>query len=167
MVPADEFRLREALGEAHRRYTRMINLREGWKGHLWQERFHSLVMDEQHLLAAARYVELDPAGARFCAQPQDWPWSSAAAYLGAGDDALVSVGPLLDLVPNWVASIGEDKGNRFNELARGHAGTGRLRRLRRVAGAATGPVREAEKPGLKPQQRDSRTFDLFGNITRN
>jgi REP element-mobilizing transposase RayT len=42
MVPADEFGLRDALGEAHRRYTRMINFRKGWKGHLWQERFHSL-----------------------------------------------------------------------------------------------------------------------------
>lgn len=36
----------DALGKAHRRYTRMINFREGWKGHLWQERFHSFVMDE-------------------------------------------------------------------------------------------------------------------------
>jgi putative transposase len=60
MVPADEFGLRGALGEAHRRYTRMINFRESWKGHLWQERFHSFVMDERYLLAAVRYVEVDP-----------------------------------------------------------------------------------------------------------
>jgi putative transposase len=46
--------LRDALGEAHRRDTRMINSREGWKGHLWQERFHCFVMDERHLLAAVR-----------------------------------------------------------------------------------------------------------------
>ena len=38
MVPADEFGLRDALGEAHRRYTRMVNFREGWKGHLWQRK---------------------------------------------------------------------------------------------------------------------------------
>ena len=69
VVPSDEFGLRDALGEAHRRYTRMINFREGWKGHLWQERFHSLVMDERHLLAAVRYVERNPVRARLCAQP--------------------------------------------------------------------------------------------------
>jgi len=75
------------LAEAHRRYIRMMNFRKGWKGHLWQERFHSFVMDEQHLLAAARYVERNPVRARLCARPQDWLWSSAAAHLAAGDDA--------------------------------------------------------------------------------
>jgi len=112
LVPADEFGLRDALGEAHRRYTRMINFREGWRGHLWQERFHSFVMDEQHLLAAARYVERNPVRARLRARPQDWPWSSAAAHLAASDDALVSVRPLLELVPNWAAFIGEDEDDR-------------------------------------------------------
>ena len=41
LVPATEDGLRAALGETHRRYTRRINAREGWRGHLWQERFHS------------------------------------------------------------------------------------------------------------------------------
>jgi putative transposase len=41
MVPSDEFGLRDALG-ADCRYTPMINFREGWEGHLWQERFQSL-----------------------------------------------------------------------------------------------------------------------------
>jgi putative transposase len=26
--------LTQVIGEAHRRYTRMINFREGWRGHL-------------------------------------------------------------------------------------------------------------------------------------
>ena len=34
-VPRSEEGLRRALGEAHRRYTRLINFREGWRGHLW------------------------------------------------------------------------------------------------------------------------------------
>ena len=52
--------LSRAIGEAHRRYTRWINFREGWRGHLWQGRFASFVMDEDHLLTAARYVKLNP-----------------------------------------------------------------------------------------------------------
>ncbi len=63
LVPSDEDGLGRALGEAHRRYTRRINFREGWRGHLWQERFHSFVMDEPHLLACARYVERNPVTA--------------------------------------------------------------------------------------------------------
>src|SRR5512139_2387395 len=35
-VPSTEDSLRRAIAEAHRRYTRMVNLREKWRGHLWQ-----------------------------------------------------------------------------------------------------------------------------------
>ena len=56
LVPSDADGLRAALGEAHRRYTRQVNLREGWRGYLWQGRFASFPMDESHLLACARYV---------------------------------------------------------------------------------------------------------------
>jgi len=37
--------LRAALGEAHRRYTRQVNFREGWRGYLWQGRFTSAAME--------------------------------------------------------------------------------------------------------------------------
>ena len=60
VVPQSAESLRRAIGEAHRRYTRWINFQEGWRGHLWQGRFASFVMDEDHLLIAARYVELNP-----------------------------------------------------------------------------------------------------------
>ena len=49
-VPEREEGLMLAIGEAHRRYTRMVNFREGWRGHLWQGRFASFIMDERHLL---------------------------------------------------------------------------------------------------------------------
>ena len=68
LVPATEDGLRAALGETHRRYTRRVNAREGWRGHLWQERFHSFAMDEDYLLACARYVELNPVRARLAAR---------------------------------------------------------------------------------------------------
>ncbi len=45
LIPADKDGLRATLGEAHRRYTRMINFREGWRGHLFQGRFASYPMD--------------------------------------------------------------------------------------------------------------------------
>jgi len=54
VVPSTEAGLARALGEAHRRYTRRVNFREGWRGYLWQGRFGSVVMDEPHLMAAAR-----------------------------------------------------------------------------------------------------------------
>jgi putative transposase len=51
-VPKEKDSIRKAIGEAHRRYARMINFRVGWQGYLWQGRFFSFVMNEQYLLAA-------------------------------------------------------------------------------------------------------------------
>ena len=68
-VPSSEEGLRWAIGEAHRRYTRRINFREKWRGYLWQGRFASFVMDEAYLLAAARYVELNPVAHDWCRSP--------------------------------------------------------------------------------------------------
>ena len=101
VVPETEEGLARAIGEAHRRYTRRINFRERWRGHLWQERFASYPMDERYLLAAARYVEMNPVAAGMVALPGDYPWSSAAAHLAGKDDQLVKVKPLLDIVSDW------------------------------------------------------------------
>jgi putative transposase len=95
-VPETEDALRLAIGEAHRRYTRMINFREGWRGHLWQGRFASFIMDDIYLMTCARYVELNPVRAGLAERPEDWPWSSARAHLTSKDDALCKVKPLLD-----------------------------------------------------------------------
>jgi putative transposase len=43
VVPPSEDALCRAVGEAHRRYARRINFRQGWRGHLWQGRFGSVV----------------------------------------------------------------------------------------------------------------------------
>ena len=72
-----------ALGEAHRHYTRHIDFREEWRGHLWQERFHSFPMGEIHLLSAVRYVERNPVAAGLCEHSEQWPWSSANAHISA------------------------------------------------------------------------------------
>src|SRR3972149_9685545 len=120
-VPESEDGLRLAIGEAHRRYTRLINFRENWRGHLWQGRFSSFVMDEKYLLAAARYVELNPVRARLTVDPASYPWSSAGAHLTGVDDGLVSANPLLELVDDWKSFLsgglpeGEDEELRRDE----------------------------------------------------
>ena len=59
-VPETEDGLRRAIGDAHRRRSRRINLREGWRGHLFQGRFSSFAMDEAHLRAAGGSGSLHP-----------------------------------------------------------------------------------------------------------
>lgn len=35
VVPESEESLARGIGEAHRRYTRHVNFKKGWKGYLW------------------------------------------------------------------------------------------------------------------------------------
>jgi putative transposase len=156
MRPADADGLRAALGEAHRRYTRRINQRHDWQGHLWQERFHSFPMDEPHLLAAARHVELNPVRAGLAGRPEQWPWSSVRAHLAGRDDALARAAPLAALVPDWRRFLegGLDEGRL--EAIRRHTRTGRplgddsfVARLesrsgRRLRAGRPGPKRRAQ-----------------------
>jgi REP-associated tyrosine transposase len=65
-------------------------------GHLFQSRFGSAVMDEERLMAAARYVALNPVRARLAARAWDWRWSSVRAHLAGRDDGLATVAPLLE-----------------------------------------------------------------------
>lgn len=60
LVPQDADGLRATLGEAHRRYTRRLNFREGWRGYSLRGRFASYPMNNAHLMAAVSYVELNP-----------------------------------------------------------------------------------------------------------
>jgi putative transposase len=94
MVPQASDGLARAIGEAHRQYTGFINARARTTGHLFQGRFSSVVMDEDHLMAAARYVALNPVRAGLVAIAADWPWSSLPAHLLGRDDGLVRVAPL-------------------------------------------------------------------------
>ena len=44
LLPATGEALARAVSEIHQRYTRRINFRQGWRGHLWQGRFASFVI---------------------------------------------------------------------------------------------------------------------------
>jgi len=124
-VPETEDDLRRAIGEAHRRYTRHVNFKQGWRGHLWQGRFSSYPMDEAYCLAAARYVELNPVKAKMVERAEDYPWSSAKAHLLKEDDGLVRVAPLLGMVSHWgeflATGVKEAEERAFNR----HERTGR------------------------------------------
>ena len=152
-VPKSEEALCRTVGEAHRRYTRRINFREKWRGYLWQGRFASFVMDEAYLLAAARYVELNPVRARLAARPEEWPWSSAKAHLSGRDDCLVRVAPMLAMVHDWQGLLDSAIPEEELRTLRGHSRTGRplgdgafVERVERLVGRALRPRKAGRKP---------------------
>jgi len=126
VIPERRDSLNLAIGEAHRRYTRRINFREGWRGHLWQGRFSSFIMEERYLLACTRYVELNPVRAGLVKKPEDWRWSSAGPHMKGKDDILVKTKPLLEMVNKpWENFLTFDVQEPEIELFRKHERTGR------------------------------------------
>lgn len=108
LVPQVEDGLRATLAEAHRRYSRRINFREGWRGYLFQGRFASYPMDDAHLMSAIRYVENNPVAAGMVARAEGWRWSSAASHLAGkrvAGDPLTDVDALGRHVRNWRAML--------------------------------------------------------------
>jgi putative transposase len=105
VTPTDHDGLRATFAEAHRRYTGAINARFHWTGHLFQGRFGAVVMDEPHLLAATRYIALNPVAAGLVSRAEEWPWSSARAHLAGEDDELATVAPLRALIADFAALL--------------------------------------------------------------
>jgi putative transposase len=82
--------LARAIGETHRQYKGFVNARARWSGHLFQERFASVVLDEEHLMLAARYVALNPVLPGWCSGRRTGR-ASLHAHLVGRDDSLVTV----------------------------------------------------------------------------
>ena len=83
-------------------------------------------MDEQYLLACARYIELNPVRAGLVEKPDQWRWSSVRPHVKAKDDSLVTTQPLLKLVRKpWKRFLMDDVTPGEIDLFRRHEGTGR------------------------------------------
>ena len=64
-------------------YTQTFNRRHQVTGHVFQGRFHAvLVESDAYLLQACRYVELNPVRAGLVEEVDEWPWSSYRAHVG-------------------------------------------------------------------------------------
>jgi putative transposase len=126
VVPEREDSLAQAVGWTHFRYTRLVNMRENWRGYLWQGRFHSCVMDSAHTLRALRYVELNPVRAGLVERPEEWPWSSARAHLDRRrSDPVLAPRPWLTEELDWRAFLQEDIALQELAQMRRHLRSGR------------------------------------------
>jgi len=101
VIPHEDGSLAQTIGETHRNYTRFINFRKKWRGYLWQGRFSSYVLDERYLLAATRYILLNPVKAKITKKPWDYEWSSTKHHMKITNDFLVKDSLLRRLIGDW------------------------------------------------------------------
>jgi putative transposase len=169
MTPSHEDGLRATFAEAHRRYTARIHARLKCTGHLWQGRFSSTAMDERHLIAAARYVPMNPVRAGLVARAEDWPWSSARAHLAGRDDGVVTVQPLLDRIPDFAGLLRADEDAAAVTAIRRSRTTGRpvgagdwLKALEAATNRRLAPAKRGPKP--RPAEADGQG-ELFRTVS--
>lgn len=111
-IPEKKDSLALAIGEAHRRYTRMINLRENVRGFLFQGRFLSCPVDTgKYLLTSVRYIEQKPVREKLVSKAWDYRWSSSAYHAGlVAHDPLVKNSDLFSGIVSWQDFLAKDSG---------------------------------------------------------
>ena len=91
------------------RYVRYFNRRHERTGTLWEGRYKGcLVASDGHLLAACRYIDLNPVRAGIVSHPAEYRWSSYRALTGrcrdplvARHEALAQLGQSPDAYESW------------------------------------------------------------------
>lgn len=83
VVDASIGELSKAMHRVNGLYAQRFNREHGYRGHLFQGRFHTKpIRHESHLPGSIRYVILNPVRAGLCGHPQHWRWSSYRACAG-------------------------------------------------------------------------------------
>ena len=82
VVEAEIAELSIAMHRVNGLYAQRFNREHGYRGHLFQGRFHAMpILAEGHLPASVRYVLLNPVRAGLCERPEQWRWSSYRASI--------------------------------------------------------------------------------------
>ena len=79
------------------RYARFFNRLNGHTGHLFQDRYHSLpVQEDRYYTAVTRYIHLNPVKAGMIARPEDYPWSNYSDLIDGRTNKTATGGMILD-----------------------------------------------------------------------
>jgi REP element-mobilizing transposase RayT len=121
------------------RYARAVQKHLRTTGHLFEKRYHSVIVDaDEYLLELLRYIHLNPVRAHIVQHPTDYLWSSHRAYLGAVNQSWVTTDFALQMFhPDQAMAV--DGYRRFVDSGVGLPGCSPLRECnpsdRRILGS--------------------------------
>src|SRR4029077_13449397 len=127
VVPQEKTGLSFFVNMTHMSYSLHKNKQKKIKGHLWQGRVYSGILDEAHLLKTVRYVEQNPVRAKMVPYAWDYVWSSAREHAGMEKDPIIkTIGREIILrsyttSKNWMQYLQQEdvKTNEFIRSATG------------------------------------------------
>jgi len=83
LLETQEPNLSKAIQWLNVSYATYFNKKRQRKGHLFQGRFKSILVDaDEYLTYLSRYIHLNPVRAKMTETASDYPWSSYAAFIG-------------------------------------------------------------------------------------
>jgi putative transposase len=159
--PSEAQNLSRAIGETHRRYTNIINKRQGWTGHLFQNRFFSYACDEQYMIRAARYIETLPVTLKLTPHPQNYLWSSAKSRIRINqNNNIIKPFSGFQTINNWEDFLMRPMNESEINMIQLHLQTGRPRgsnmfldTIERQIGRSVRPKKRGRKPKNKDQDK--------------
>ncbi len=110
VIPKEEKDLSGIFKIVHMRYSHYINRQRSVKGHLWQGRFNSCILDDTHLYRAVRYVENNPVRAKMVKKAWEYEWSSAKDHVKERTRVLIKLSTHKDIKDGdeWQEHLQED-----------------------------------------------------------
>jgi len=163
LTPADSDGIRRALSKVHRQYAGALNARRKRTGHFWQGRFGCVAMDETYLLAAVRYVVMNPVRSRLAKRAVDWRWSSVHAHVGREREfQITDTAAMAERIPDFAAFIRAGEDEELSKAVRRAESIGRplgdgafldkleTRTGRRLKARKRGPEPKRKKSALSP-----------------
>ena len=126
-IPREKDSLAKTFNAAHMRYAHYYNNKNGLVGHLWQGRFYSCVLDEEHIIAAARYIENNPVRAKLVEKAWDWKWSSAREHVFGKEKGILELSDIsryID-VKDWKYFLSQKEEKRIIDSIKSNTLTGR------------------------------------------
>ena len=113
VIETDEMTLGVGMRRLAGRHAQEFNRRHEIYGHMFQERYGSvLVRSDTHFAQLLRYVALNPVAAGLCADPATWRWSSHRAMLHRRPGAIAALERVETLLEVW----GGEHGTRYASL---------------------------------------------------
>ncbi|MBU2102024.1 MAG: transposase [Candidatus Omnitrophota bacterium] len=136
VVPKQESDMAAVFKTTHMRYAHYINRQRKAKGHLWQGRFYSCILEDTHLYRAIRYVENNPLRAKIVKCAEDYEYSSAKDHAKERDKPFIKLTEHKDIKSGkqWQDYLREDDPYMTQEI-----------RLKTSRGLVIGSVRFLSK----------------------
>ncbi|MGH4139603.1 REP-associated tyrosine transposase [Clostridium sp.] len=87
LMKTEDIHIGYFIARVHSIYARYFNTKYKYIGHLYQDRYHTeIIEDDAQLLTTSRYIHLNPVRANMVDKPEEYKWSSYSIFIGVFED---------------------------------------------------------------------------------